>query len=130
MTVLGLQWCVSEVATAPYPNITFSDLMFHFGKYAVSSWHHFQAQVGRWNGTMVFCFFSSRLFAAIRSQGAVLLVSFQALGRFLYWPVSRCAKSKRQSPNIKSTDESGWMGGETAGVCGVWWELCEEVTGI
>ena len=40
-------------------------------------------------------FFSSRLFAAIRSQGAVLLVSFQALGLFLYWPVSRCAKSKR-----------------------------------
>ena len=40
-------------------------------------------------------FFSSRLFAAIRSQGAVLLVSFQALGLFLYWPISRCAKSKR-----------------------------------
>ena len=29
---------------------------------------------------------------------------------------------------VKSTDESGWMGGEAAGVCGVWWELCEEVT--
>ena len=73
-------------------------------------------------------FFSSRLFAAIRSQGAVLLVSFQALELLLYWPVYRCAKSKRQSPNIKSTDESGWMEGEATGVCGVWWELCEEVT--
>ena len=36
-------------------------------------------------------FFSSRLFAAIGSQGAVLLVGFQALGLFVYWPVSRCA---------------------------------------
>ena len=73
-------------------------------------------------------FFSSRLFAAIRSQGAVLLVSFQALELLLYWPVYRCAKSKRQSPNIKSTHKSGWMEGEATGVCGVWWELCEEVT--
>ena len=39
-------------------------------------------------------FFSSRLFAAIGSQWAVLLGSFQALGLFLYWPVSRCAKFK------------------------------------
>ena len=46
----------------------------------------------QWNNIF---FFSSRLFAAIRSQGAVLLVSFQALGLFVYWPVSRCAKSKR-----------------------------------
>ena len=37
-------------------------------------------------------FFSSRPFAAIRFQGTVLLVSFQALGLFLYWPVSRCAR--------------------------------------
>ena len=35
-------------------------------------------------------FFPSRLFAAIGSQWAVLLGSFQALGLFLYWPVSRC----------------------------------------
>ena len=52
------------------------------------------------------CFFSSRLFATIGSQGAVLLVSFQALGLFLYWPVSRCAKSK-----AKSINESGRMWG-------------------
>ena len=77
---------------------------------------------------MTFFFFLTPLFAAIRSQGAVLLVSFQAVELLLYWPVYRCAKSKRQSPNIKSTDESGWMEGEATGVCGVWWELCEEVT--
>ena len=36
-------------------------------------------------------------FAAIGSRGAVLLVSFQALGLFLYWRASRCAKSKAKS---------------------------------
>ena len=55
----------------------------------------------------IFFIFFSRLFAAIRSQGAVLQVSFQALGLFLYWPVSRCAKSKgkvqTQSPLFNST---------------------------
>ena len=57
------------------------------------------------------CIFLSppRLFAAVRTQGAVLLVSFQALELFLYWPVSRCAKSKgkvqTQSP---LTNQGGW----------------------
>ena len=37
-------------------------------------------------------------------------------------------KVDKASPNTKSTDESGWMGGEAAGVCGVWGELWEEVT--
>ena len=37
-------------------------------------------------------------------------------------------KVERLIPNTKSTDESGWMGVGAAGVCGVWWELCEEVT--
>ena len=45
-------------------------------------------------GVLDLFFFSSRLFSAIGSQWAVLLGSFQALGLFLYWPVSRCAKSK------------------------------------
>ena len=67
-------------------------------------------------------FFSSRLFAAIRSLRAVLLGSFQALGRPLHWPVSRCAKSK-----AKSINKSRMMRGEAAGVCWVWGELCEEV---
>ena len=66
---------------------------------------------------MIF-FYPSRLFAAIRSQGAVLLVSFQALGLFLYWPVSRCAKSKgkvqTQSP---LTNQGGW-GGRRLGSAG------------
>ena len=70
-------------------------------------------------------FFFSHLFAAIRSQGTVFLVRFQALGLFLYWSVSRSAKSKGK---VKSSNESGRMWGEAAAVCGVWWELCEEVT--
>ena len=37
-------------------------------------------------------------------------------------------KVQNASPNTKSTHESRRMGGEAAGVCGVWWELCEEVT--
>ena len=45
-----------------------------------------------WDGTTFF--FSHAFFPAIRSLRAVLLGSFQALGLFLYWPVSRCAKSK------------------------------------
>ena len=28
--------------------------MFHFGNYAVPSWHHLQIQIGRWNGTTFF----------------------------------------------------------------------------
>ena len=64
-----------------------------------------------WVSGCFFLFFSSRLLAAIRSQGAVLLVSFQALGLFLYWPVSRCAKSKgkvqAQSPVVL---RRAWVG--------------------
>ena len=54
-------------------------------------------------------FFPPRLFAAARTQGAVLLVSFQALELFLYWPVSRCAKSKDkvQTPS-PLTNQGGW----------------------
>ena len=64
------------------------------------------ARIDLRDGFLFFLFFPSRLFAAIGSQGAVLLVSFQALGLFLYWPVSRCAKSK-----AKSINESGKMWG-------------------
>ena len=39
--------------------ITFWDLMFPFGNYAVPSWHHLEIQIGRWNGTM---FFTSGMF--------------------------------------------------------------------
>ena len=49
--------------------------------------------------------------------------SFQALGLFLYWPVSRCAKSKG-----KVHGQVSGGGGETAGGCGVRGELCKEVT--
>ena len=62
----------------------------------------------KWLGCMLTAygsdFFPSRLFSAMGSQGAVLLVSFQALGLFLCWPVSRCAKSR-----AKSINESGRM---------------------
>ena len=74
------------------------------------------------------CFFFSRIFAAISSQGAVFFVSFQALGLFFILASLQMCKIQRLSPNTKSTDELGWMGEEAAGVCGVWWELCEEVT--
>ena len=33
--------------------------MFHFGNYAVLSWHRLQIQIGRWNGTT---FFTSGIF--------------------------------------------------------------------
>ena len=69
-------------------------------------------------------FFPSRLFAAIGSQWAVLLASFQAFGLFLYWPVSRCAKSKGKV----HWQVAGGVGGEAAGVCGARGELCKEVT--
>ena len=53
-----------------------------------------------------------------------------------YWSASRqwncLCEVQGPSPNTKSTDESGLMGGEgrlgsaggAAGVCGVWWEFC------
>ena len=41
-------------------------MMFHFGNYAVPSWHHLRIQIGRWNGTIfltigIFGFKISRL---------------------------------------------------------------------
>lgn len=65
-------------------------------------------------------FFLSYLFAAIGSlSGAVLQVSFQALELLLYWPVSSCSKVERQSM-AKSSNKSGRMSGEAAGVAGAW----------
>ena len=59
------------------------------------AWHCPQKKNQRTSSSSsFFFFFPSRLFSAIGSQWAVLLGSFQALGLFLYWPVSRCAKSK------------------------------------
>ena len=73
-------------------------------------------------------FFPSRLFAAIRCSRSCFTGQLPGIGTVFILASLQMCKSKRQSPNIKSTDESGWMGGEAAGVCGVWWELCEEVT--
>ena len=64
---------------------------------------------------LIFIFFLHAFFSAIRSQRTVLLGSFQALGLFLYWPVSRSA-----IPKAKSINKSRMLGREAAGVCWVW----------
>ena len=52
---------------------------------------------------------------------------FPGIGTVFILASLQMCKVQRQSPNTKSTDESGWME-EAAGVCGVWWGLCKEVT--
>ena len=71
-----------------------------------------------------FCFFFPRAF-------------FPRLGlsELFYWAASRhwdCFYTGQspdvQSPKAKSTGQSGGVGGEATGVCGVRGELCKEVT--